>query len=520
MSTPTLEMSPLRAVRLIAAARWRTVRTPGARGWSWLGLAAGAMGLSLAAQAGDLVRLAAETEGEASLIGQVANTYIRQWVANGFGSLTTVVLLFAVASSVLVPMMSSSAPALMADHELAGVPVPSMTAYLGALVVHLTSLATFVQLLGLTTLAGMLTIDGRGRARAIALVWAAWLVLAVFAQCALWGSRLARSMPRGRLAAGAAAVAGLLAAGSLLVPGGASGLFGVPRGFAWWLVDAPLWASVLIALGAGLTAGAAGWSWCARALSIGTATTRDATKDRRARAMPTTATWALISAVGRSFTRTRSIYSPLAIITVLAAAGAIAGGDLAATSWSVGIGVPLAVGLAWTDNAAAMTGPANGWIVSLPGQGRRLLGAWGVWAWATSMVLTAAAWAPAVLLGRAGAAGTISTLATAVAASSCVTAACLWHAVHRPARARTDLGEAMLSPTATLGATLRLLAVPALGVWVGVAGVWAGRGTEATPARQLLGAGVCVAVSAAWLAFTWARWANPRVRARCLAGAS
>jgi len=194
--------------RLIAAAKWRTVRTPAARVWLWAGLVTAACGLALAGQAADLVRTLAEVDGNDTVAGLVATTYIRQWALTGFGTLTTTILGFALGAAVLAPLMSSSAPTLMPAHELAGVRTSAMTPYVGALAVHATSLVTLVQLLAMTALAGMLTLDGTGRARALLVSWLVWAVLLVGAQASLWGSRvLRRTAPR----AATMALLGLLA---------------------------------------------------------------------------------------------------------------------------------------------------------------------------------------------------------------------------------------------------------------------------------------------------------------------
>jgi hypothetical protein len=95
------------------------------------------MALALAAQAGDLVRVVAETEGDTSLVGTIANGYVRQWADTGFGSMASVVLAFVLVSAVLAPVLPSSAPALMPGHHLVGVRTRSMDPYPGALVTSL-----------------------------------------------------------------------------------------------------------------------------------------------------------------------------------------------------------------------------------------------------------------------------------------------------------------------------------------------------------------------------------------------
>ncbi|HUX71174.1 MAG TPA: hypothetical protein VMV41_11730, partial [Cellulomonadaceae bacterium] len=254
-------MGAWRTTRLIAAARWRTVRTPGARVWLWVALVAGASSLSVAAQAGDLVRLVAEVDGNDTVAGVVANTYIRQWVTTGFGAITSAILMFAIGAAVIAPLVSSSAPTLMPEHHLAGVRTSSMHAYVSAAAVHLTSLMTFVQQLALTALAGLLTIDGAGRGRAVLLSWAAWLVMVSVAQGALWASRALRRVPRRRVIGGTLVLALVLGAWVVLGPYTSVSLFGLTAAYTWWLLAAPWWVALVIAAGAGALVGRAGWSW-------------------------------------------------------------------------------------------------------------------------------------------------------------------------------------------------------------------------------------------------------------------
>lgn len=511
-----------RTARLIAAAKWRTVRTPGAQAWLWVGLLLAAGGLSMAAQAGDLIRLVAEIDRMDTTAGIVATTYIRQWVATGFGTMTSAILAFALGTAVVSPLVSSSAPTLMPDHQLVGVRTSSMHPYVSALAVHVSSLVTFVQLLALTALAGLLTLDGTSRGRAVLLSWLVWLVLVFASQGFLWASRVVRRRTPRTTALVAVTVAGAAAAAAMLEPEGAAGLFGASGTFAWWLLTAPAWLSVTTGLLALAGAAVAGWAGCAATVTANAVTAPAKGVDRVTRPMPARPSRALIAMVVRSFVRTRPIVAPLGAVTVLSAAGVAIAGDQPATIWSVGIGVPLAVGLAWTDNAAAMTGAANPWLASLPGQAQRLLPVWAGWAWTVSLGLVAAAWAPGLLLGRVSWTSTVSVLVTGAAAASTVTAAALWHAVRRPEPARTDLGDGVLSTSRAATASLRLLTVPGLAAWLATSGSVAVRseGEVASLGTQALGALLTLLAASAVVAVTTYRWSNPRVRALCLAAAA
>lgn len=510
-----------RTARLLAAAKWRTVRTPRAQVWLWVGLLLGSGALSMSAQAGDLIRLVAEIDRMDTTAGVVANTYIRQWAATGFGTMTSAILAFALGTAAISPLVSSSAPTLVPDHQLVGVRTSSMHPYVSALAVHVSSLVTFVQLLALTALAGLVTIDGDGRGRAVLLSWLAWVVLVFASQAFLWTSRVVRRRaPRAAAATmvGAAVAAG---AGAFLAPDAAAGLFGTSGAFVGWLLRAPVWAAAVTGLLAMVAAAVAGWVACAATVKANAVTAPAKGTDRVTRPMPVRPTHALVALVARSFVRTRSIVAPLVTITVLAAAGVAVAGDQSAAVWSVGIGVPLAVGLAWTDNAAAMTGAANPWLASLPGQAQRLLPVWAAWAWTVSVGLVTAAWVPSLLLGRVSWASTGSVLATGAAAASTVTAAALWHAVRRPEPARVDLGDGVLTASRAATTSLRLLAVPGLAAWLATSGSIAIRteGEAAPLGAQALGSVLSALASGAVIAVVAYRWSNPRTRALCLAGA-
>ena len=395
-----------------------------------------------------------------------------------------------------------------------------MHPYVSALAVQLTSLVTFIQLLALTALAGLLTIDGVSRSRAVLLVWAAWVSLLTVSQAALWGSRVARRRSVRATGWSVCALAGVAALAVTVAPSAAKGLFGGTAAFAWWLLDAPVAVSVAAAAALILTAWWAGWAWCASTVHANAVTAPQRGTDRVTRPVPAHPTRALAVVVIRSFLRTRSISTPLLVVAVLSAAGVAAAGDQKTVVWSVGVGVPLAVGLAWTDNAAAMTGPANPWLASLPGQGSRLLGVWAGWAWTVSVGLVMASWAPAAALGRVSWSSTGSVLVTAVAASSTVTVAALWHAVHRPTPARTDLGDGLLSASQAATASLRLLVVPGLVAWLATSGSVSFTDSPMPVQVQALGAACCALASLGVGAVVAYRWSDPRTRALCLTRSS
>lgn len=509
-----------RTARLIAAAKWRTVRTPAQRAWLWVGLLLACGGLSMSAQAGDLIRLIAEVDRSDTLAGVVASTYVRQWTVTGFGTMTSAILAFALGTAVISPIVSPSAPALLPDHQLVGVRTSGMQSYVSALAVHSMSLVTFVQLLALTALAGLLTLDGQLRARAVLLAWVAWVGLLFGSQVVLWASRVLRRRARRGTLPVAIAVASAVGLAGLTAPG-AGGLFGLTEAFTWWLLRAPVWVPVTTGVLGAMAAAWAGWVACAAAVRSNAITAPARGTERATRPMPTVGSRAVCALVVRSFLRTRSIVAPLVMIVVLAATAVVAVGGQDAAVWSVGVGVPVAVGLAWTDNAAAMTGQANPWLASLPGQASRLLPVWAWWAWTVSMVCVALAWLPALVVGRASWEATGSVLVTGAAGASTVTAAALWHAVRRPEPARTDLGDGMLSASRAAAATIRLLAIPGLGAWLATSGSAVVRpdGEVAPLSGQLLGATLCVLAAGAVLAVTAFRWSDPRARALCLAGA-
>lgn len=80
----------------------------------------------------------------------------------------------------------------------------------------------------------------------------------------------------------------------------------------------------------------------------------------------------------------------------------------------------------------------------------------------------------------------------------------------------------MLSASRAASASLRLLVFPGLVGWLATSGSVAvsATGTPAPLVVQALGAALCVLGAAALGAVVAYRWANPRVRALCLAAAS
>lgn len=517
---PALEA--FHATRLVAAARWRTVRATSSVVWMWAGVLLLSLSLAIASQLGDTVRVVAESEGRSTVAGMIATGYVRDWVNYGFGSVSTAILGFALVAALVVPLVSSSAPTLMAEHELVGARIPGMYAFGSAMVAHVTSLVTIVQGLALTALAGLLTIDGTHRARALLISWALWGTLVLVAQAALWGSRaVRRTAPKVGLA-GVVLLGACTAGFAIKEPGALQGLFGLAAGYSWWLVVAPWWVPVLTLVATAVVAGRFAWSWCRGAVATGTVSTPAAHSDRRTMPIPSHPVGALWATVARTFVRSKPIASPLLVVTALAATGAIVAAGQPAVVWGIGVGMPLAVGLVWTENAAAMTGRANLWLASLPKQGGRLLWVWAAWAWVVSVVLVAVAWAPALVLGRVSWSATASVMLTGAAAASTVTAASLWRATSAPEPARVEMGDSLLTASRAMSTSIRLMVGPGLVSWLATSGLSTLQdsfGVSAPIAVQAVGAGGCLVLSVAVLLLVSWRWSNPTHRATCLAGA-
>jgi hypothetical protein len=498
--------------RKLIALRWRMVRNDSGRNMVKTGgvtivvAVLAVMNLGLVAQNAALSDLGYQTG--------LARTWAMMLSYGYYGSVGAFTLGGVLAVAVFAPLTGTSTQALAAAEDLSGVRVPRLHRYFDSLVLNAISGLGVLQLLVLTGVAALMTMDG---VKLPALVWA-WTLwaLAITAMTSFgwvleWAVR--RFGVRTRfLAAGLAfAVIGVAVA---IDPFNGRQLFGLATVFSdamramaegWSLAAVVLPVATLAAA----FAAAVGGLFATRSALLLAPPVVRAGRFRRARNLlssPLGASWSLLL---RTLWRTpevrRSIFGLVAVGVVVMALIELD----QATEFSLIAAAPLTVALSWSSNAFGLLGTGMVWLGSQPNGLRDLPRLVFACHSAMSAAMIAALWCASFLAGNADPAHLPRIVGSAALTIVVSAALSTYFSVTRPRRARlTSRGDALLPPMAALGYLGALLVTGPLPVVL-----------VATTPQPWFQAAVIVAMLAFAATLLWRadrRWADREHRAAAI----
>ncbi|GEL47155.1 hypothetical protein CHO01_22710 [Cellulomonas hominis] len=488
-----------RTARVMAAARWRELRTAGARTATWAGFLLCLGMIAVTAKIGDLVREMARiatSEGRSSrsLLALVEAHPQTVW---------GLAVIAAAATSLVSLIGHPRAPRLLAVAYGSLAPTGTLARFLESLAASSISVVPAVQLAVLAGAASLLTAEGEGRGRAIAAAWATVVVLHL-GQCAVtWAGALLPRGRRGRLLAVAGAavvVVGCFAASDRLALA------------AWWLL---------------LGAGVGPWvTLCVLAVSAlvvallacrATANLPPARIPGQARSVriPPGPVAACRRSMLVSAWRIGSVRSG-ALLTLAGCVVVVVAARSTAAAVSTGLVLPLAWGLTFTANFLAVLGRGALWVAAQPAAAGALARA-GVEV--ALLVPGAGAGMLALVFAAASPSHLGAFVMTAVPANVLLAALAVRRAIRRPVGAGVDRGSALV-PDSTALVELVRLAVAAGLVWITVN--WPmvfPVGADHLLARITASLG-WTALGACMLAGSVRSWPDRRARALALAGAA
>lgn len=514
-------LSALRDTRLMMALRLRSVRSSTSRLWMAIGLVLAVGAVMVASNAGDILRMVV-FGGASTDAGQLLLTaLLADWVRDDFAAITAVIVIGALGISVASAAVTASPGTMLPEADRAFMRPTTMSRFFESIVSSAVSVVVVVQLVALTGLASLLTMDSGGTAWALVIAWSLWgLCQAVFLT-ALWGSQVLR---RTQWTRRKVLVALGLASGLLAGAVSASGLF-VPAGAQIASVIADTGPGSL-AIGAGLLvlSGAFGWAaWGLCAKALGMHSRASIVRSRKRRSIPKSYMISQLDLQVRSLLRMRAITDPVIALMGIAWVATLILGPVNTVAWAVGLGIPLVVALAYSRNALAVVGPSGAWLSSLPGGGSTIPVVMLMTGFGLSVLAGVAAWLPAtVVLGLWADPMLWSSLLTVVLASALMTSTSILYALRHPSPARINSGEAILSPGVAIVSILRLLVFSGLLSWLATSGsavlreddAMLGMGTQVS----LTAGGVALSVLISYLIHS--RWQDQGFRARALAGAA
>ncbi len=439
---------------------------------------------------------------------------------DGLGGAGTAALATVLAAMLFAPVTGAATHAQLPDVDLAGVRPPRLYRYVDGVWNTVVSPVGASQLLVLTTLASLLTADGRGRVAAVALTWVAWVATLPVVALTGWGVELVRRRWSPLVRWWAAGAAGLLLHG-VAAAGRATGrsLFGLGDGYAWVVAQAAAGSyGPVVLTGAGLVVGAAavvvaGMAVARRALVLPAPAERTRQSVRPV-AVPGSPAAALTVMILTTVWRSREVCRPilmmlLAAMPLLLAGVSYSGADATSMLASVVMVMPLSLAIGFGVNSLGLLGGAVTLLLSQPRSWRLLLRQLGLVQLAATMLLGGLVIAAPAVWGRvtwsAAAAYAVGLWVTAVV----TTVASLRYSVHRPHRTRlTGRGDPLVPPMVGMEYIVRLMLTGSL------LGMLAA--TVADHAPWWVGATIVI-LAAWWGRRGWRKvsrtWADPSVRA-------
>jgi hypothetical protein len=506
---PREVLTAARDTRLLLTLRWRFVRSNRSRLFIGLGFATFLAALFLASQIGTLIRRYAE-QGVETAAGQFAVNYV---IALNRGELG-VIGASAVGSVVLValftPFTGATMQPLASSDDLSGLRPTRVHRFFDSIITNAASAIGFLQLVTLTGIGSLLTLDG-GRPGGLIFIWSVWPALLLLSVCTGWGIELVAraygAKARRALAAGALAVIG---AAICLDPNHGKTLFGIGGQVAATLEAAADNNLALVGRNLAIVATLAvtffilGLYFCRAALALPAPTPANSTTGRRLIPMSTNPTLALAQLLVAQIIRSPEVRRPLLTVMFLGLPAVWISHQFNVMSTLV-VAIPLAVALAFGINIFGILGPAMPWLASQPNLMRRLLLIAVLVQVGTTLLLAFLIWTPAALAGRIDL-GDLAAVAAGTVTSTVLTARSAAHkAVHRPFLVRLGTrGDMIVPPLTAINYTLRFA------LWSGQIGVLV---MTRDTLLQVLLVVFAIAWSALRLAHLLRTWSNRDVQA-------
>lgn len=500
----------LRDTGLLLSWRWRAFRQPIIRVWIAIGACIMFAGLMLSANLGYMIKLMAAT-GTETAAGTFAATWILSLQRDQLGDIGALTLGGAIVAAVFAPFTGSSTLALAPVEDLHGMRLSRLHRYFDSLAINCVSGIGLLQLLALTAVTSVLTLDGQ-RGPAMLMTWVVWFLVIALTTSAGWTLewvvRRWGVMMRRIVAAVMLAIAGIAV---FFDPNHGKTLFGIGDGYAKTIRAASagdlsvliLPTMVLFVIGTVL-------------LFVGFVTTRQAlalpmtvvhtSKERRAWRIPSSNTWHMAQTLLLTLWRTPECRRPVAAVVIVGVPGVAFVQMNANMETAVMLAVPLAIALAWGVNIFAVLGPGMTWLTSRPGLMRNITWISAGIQIAITYALTCLLWTVSTLAGKADPNAPYHLLTGGFIAAVLAASVSLYLSVNRPIRARlSGRGDALVPPLTALQYLMRLLFLACLPAAVAV---------TFDPPMQLLLMLASVVVALPLLAWSAHRWRNPAVRSQ------
>lgn len=139
-----------------------------------------------ASYSGQFIKIVANSQAPSMEAAKIyASTYLNSYLNGELGSIVAATLGLAIVSVMIAPFTGTSATSLISHHHLVSVQANTRHRFTDSLIVQAVSSISLLQLMTLTSVASLLTLDG-GRKEGILYAWASWPVLVVLSTGFVW----------------------------------------------------------------------------------------------------------------------------------------------------------------------------------------------------------------------------------------------------------------------------------------------------------------------------------------------
>jgi hypothetical protein len=492
--------------------RWRFMRTRKNRALFLLAGLAFFFATFTAAQAGTMVRRTAE-QGIDSPSGAFAINYIILLNKGELGALGATVIGSVFFIAVINPFLGASVQALFPVDDLAGLRPSRLHRYFASLVANVVTVGGLFQLIMLTVLGSLLTLDGQ-RTGGLLFLWSMWPVGILLATLVAWTVEWIqrRYGHRTRLCIGAI-LGAVLGTALALDPNHGSTLFGLGNTVVASVRSAAVGNTTVVAYSlacaslAAVVLFVAGMVACRSALALPDVTPPATRARGRLIPMSQHPTLALIQTVVAQVHRTPSIRRAMRTVIVLGGV-AVWVAQTENLLMTLVVAVPLMMALDFGSNAFGILGPAMPWLASQPNAMKRLF--WIVAGTQVGVTVTIGLLlvVPPALAGKFTGEQIVDLCAGFLVSTVLMSRSAMHKSINAPALVRTGRSDPALPPTRLVNYALRYVC------WSGVGAVI----VMGAPTRTQV---ALVALVVCWSLLRYVRlsqrWRHPATQAAIIA---
>lgn len=451
---------------LILDTRYRMVRGNASKLGLWGFVMLIACAVFISSYAGQLIKAVATSNSgglEASRI--YATTYLNSYLNGEIGTLVATTLGLALVSVILAPFTGTAATSLISPHYLVSVRKNDMHKFTDSILAQFFSSVSVLQLITLTSVSSLLTIDG-GRREGVLYAWASWPVLVIISTMFIWFSEYfyRRFGERNRVLM----MVGIMATIALVVllnGEQAKTVFGIGTSYATIIqglhsfsLGTQILAFVVLL---GLIALFTFIAYKASQLALSHPENHAKAKITKAKIVKPTRPseipqFELIKIIFLQLWRNTEIRKPLFLTVVFVLGGFLLLGGNMTTMASLIFVAPLMISLSWGSNIFGILGNGVPWLLSKPYLTRYFLWSFAGLQMVSVLLIVSVGIVPAIFLDKISFAEAGSFLVATIASSSLMIRSSLDKAVKKPHPYKSgSRGETIVPPVTIIEYTLR-----------------------------------------------------------------